>query len=360
MDGAALYRLVEEYAEFGIHRTGTAADHLTAEWLAVQLSDRGLAVDRDEFPFARWQADGEVTVGGEPVDWIGVHREWDGAVPPGPVHAVARSVGHGGEMPFDDVVAEATAAGCTSVVLATEHHAGSLVAVNRAPGQATGFPVLLVPGRLGDRLSEAEVRVDVTATTVAGRTANLVARNDVPGDPLVLGTPLTGWFTCAGERGTGIAVLLELVERFAHLPLLVVATAAHEFDNEGLERWFAGWDGAARAVVHVGAAVASEEPDPDGGRRLASTRMARIRGAGHADAMVEALGDARYTTFVDPEQWLGEGAVWQRRPMPILSLSGAGPWFHTPEDLPEASTSPEALAVAADAVSRAAALLLDG
>ena len=358
MDGNGLYRLVEDYAACGDHRAGTSVDHLTAAWMASQLADRGLTVEVDEFPFARWQAEGEVTVAGEPVDWLGVHREWDGPVSAGPVHAVGGSVGFGGEMPFDDVVSDAVTAGAVSVVLATEHHAGSLVAVNRAPAQATGFPVLLVAGREAERLADGEVRVDVTASTVAGRTANVLARNDMPGDPLVIGTPMTGWFRCAGERATGIAVLLELVERFADRPLLVVASTAHEFDNEGLHRWITGRDRNAAAVVHVGAAVASEEPDSEGGRRLASTRLGFVRGAADGDGVAEALEAACYRVVPDPTGWLGEGAVWQEWPVPILSLSGMGPWFHTPEDVPEASTSPASLVTAADAVADAVAALL--
>ena len=57
---------------------------------------------------------------------------------------------------------------------------------------------------------------------------NLEARNGL--EAVLITTPLTGWFGCAGEQGTGVAVLLDLVERFADRPLLVLATGGHELD----------------------------------------------------------------------------------------------------------------------------------
>src|SRR5262245_47908170 len=41
LDGKALYRDVQEYAAFGEHRTATAADVKTSQWLKRQLESAG-------------------------------------------------------------------------------------------------------------------------------------------------------------------------------------------------------------------------------------------------------------------------------------------------------------------------------
>ena len=178
MEGDRLFGLVEEYAAFGDHRTGSDADHATTGWLVQQFADRGLTVEVDAYGFDRWQAHGDVTIDDEPVEHLALHGEWEGPVPEGPVLATGYSVGFGGEQSFEAVAGAAQSSGYTSAVLATEHPHGSLVGVNRAPGEETGFPIVLVPAREAGRLDGAEgsrIRVDLTAEIGPGTTANVVA-----------------------------------------------------------------------------------------------------------------------------------------------------------------------------------------
>ncbi len=355
-----MYGLVEEYAAFGDHRTGSEADHATTQWVAEELNDRGLTVEVASFGFDRWQAHGEVSIDDEAVERLALHGEWEGPVPEGPVLAAGYSVGFGGEQSFDAVAGAARASGCTSAVLATEHPHGSLVGVNRAPGDETGFPIVLVPGREADRLDGAEtgrIRVDLTAGTSPGTTANVVAANGVEGRPLLLTTPMTGWFGCAGERGTGVAVLLDLVERLADRPLMVLATSGHELLYDGVRRWVADRRVDATAIVHVGADVATEAYGDGGVRSLASSRVAFCGGTPATESVEEALAPGAWSFVPEPDSWLGEGEVWCQTGSPLLSVTGAGPWFHTPQDTPSNSTSPDSLAVCAAALGEAAEAL---
>ncbi len=356
MEGDRLFGLVEEYAAFGDHRTGSDADHATTVWVAQELADRGLTVEVATYGFDRWQVHGEVSIDDEPVEHLALHGEWEGLVPEGPVLATGYSVGFGGEQSFEAVAGAAQSSGYTSAVLATEHPHGSLVGVNRAPGEETGFPIVLVPGREAGRLDAVEgrrIRVDLTAETGPGTTANVVAANAVEGRPLLLTTPMTGWFGCAGERGTGLAVLLDLVERLADRPLMVLSTAGHELQYDGVKRWVADRRLDATAIVHVGAAAASEAPEDAGRRALAPTRVAFCGGSTATAAVGEALAPGAWSFVPEPDAWLGEGEVWCRTELPLLSVTGAGPWFHTPEDTPSNSTSPDSLAVCAAALGEA-------
>jgi hypothetical protein len=236
------------------------------------------------------------------------------------------------------------------------------VAVNRAPGDETGFPVVLVPGREAARLEGTEgsrIEVDLAAEVVPGTTANVVAANGVEGMPLLLTTPMTGWFGCAGERGTGLAVLLELVERFADRPLLVLATTGHELLYEGVRRWVAERSLEVSAIVHVGADLATEAYGEGGVRALATSRVAFCGRSTAAAGVGRALEPGGWAFREDPAAWLGEGEVWSGFDVPLLSLTGAGPWFHTREDTPAGSTSPQSLATVADALADAVVALDD-
>ena len=77
----------------------------------------------------------------------------------------------------------------------TAHPEGSLVGINRVIGGGSGFPTVLVAGREQDRLTGARVHLELDARLVPGETTNVVAANDLAGPPLLLTTPLTGWFT---------------------------------------------------------------------------------------------------------------------------------------------------------------------
>jgi hypothetical protein len=356
MERDRLFGLVDEYTAFGDHRTGSDADHATTGWVAQELTDRGLTVEVDTYEFERWRARGHVTIDDEPVEHLALHGEWEGPVSGGPVLVTGYSVGFGGEQSFEAVAGAAQASGYTSAVLATEHPHGSLVGVNRAPGEETGFPIVLVPGREADRLDQTEgsrIRIDLTAETSPGTTANVLATTGGAGTPLLPTTPTTGRFGCAGERGTGLAVLLDLVERLDDRPLMVLSTAGHELQYDGLKRWVADRCLDVAAIVHVGADVATEAADGLGARALAATRVAFCAGSPEADRVDAALAPGGWSFVPEPDSWLGEGEVWSEFDLPLLSVTGAGPWFHTPEDTPSNSTSPESLAVCAAALGEA-------
>ena len=182
-------------------------------------------------------------------------------------------------------------AGAPVTVVATRSPSGGLVAPNRSPAQSgSGLPALLVAGALAERLRTASVRARVAARIVRGRTSNVIGRVGAgpDRDRILLTTPLSGWFRCGGERGTGIAVMLAVAERLAAegVPILVNGNSGHELVDLGAHR-FAETKPAARAVFHFGAGVAAGEYDGDD---LRLTDRFKIRawapGAGAALAAV--------------------------------------------------------------------------
>ena len=356
MDGSTLYRLVEAYERLGVHRAGTGVDRATVDWLEARLRSVGFRTSRTPVPFDRYLVDSKLTADGATIDHLPLAYEWCGSVETTDVAVFDVDIGHGGHTDaVDDAAREASASGSTAAVLATRHPDGSLVAANRTIGDRGGIPTVLVAGRDHDRLRAARsVRLRMHARRQPATTENLTARNDVDGIPLLLTTPLTRWFRCSGERGTGIAVLLDLVERFADHPLLVLATGGHELDYLGVRRWVADDPPPVAAIAHIGASVACDASDRTGRRRLVTTRIARTDvGGPTADAMGAALATAAYRFEASTASWGGESEVLCELGAPMLSVTGAGAAFHTPEDVTADVTSPASLALASAALGDA-------
>ena len=355
-----LYRIVCEYAALGHHRSGTDRDTATTEWFAELMSDLG-DVTTAPVEFVRYEASSELTVDGRPLEHLPLYYEFTGEVDTSDV-AVRRFDPVGGGFPdvADKLIEVTRQDGHEALVICTDHPDGELVAINRElAASPSGLPTVLVAGRHYDTLASSAVRLRLRAGLVAGRTTNIEVSNDQPGRPLVLTTPLNGWFGAAGERGTGIAVLRHVAERLTDRPLTVVATGGHELGYMGAYAWVDRCTEPPACIAHIGASLAVETT-VEGGRRLIDSRIAMTTlGDSAAGEVAAALDEAGIKLRCDSDSWLGEGEAWSLLGVPVLSTTGAGPDFHTPSDTPERATSPGSLATVADAVHRAVAAFCD-
>ncbi|MEM8706226.1 MAG: hypothetical protein AAGE98_07205 [Actinomycetota bacterium] len=359
MNGAQLYEIVEAYERLGIHRAASDVDRATIDWVDALLESRGLTTTRIAAPFDRYATSSSLIADGVEIEHLPFFYEWIGSVDTTDVEVVLADAHAGGrDGDLDDTT---NAAGRDALIVATEHPEGSLVAVNREARLRDGRPTVLVAGRDHDRLAAASrVHLQLDARIESAATTNLEARNGIAGEPILLTTPLTGWFGCAGERGTGLAVLLDLVERFADLPLLVLATGGHELDYLGVRQWVASTTEQPRAIVHVGASVAVDTPDDDGVRRLVATRLAMTDAGGDTAARIgAALEPAAFVYHSQTDRWIGESEVFCEMARPMLSFTGSGIDFHTPEDTASRVTSPASLELVATAIGDAVDALLD-
>ena len=145
-------------------------------------------------------------------------------------------------MPVDAVFG----AGAKAAIIITNGPTGKIIALN-ADGEKPMFkgPVgVLAPAEAGPFLAAAMTHSQGTFTLTgkSGRRAafNVVGRIDRgKGRWLVVSTPRSGWFGCAGERGGGIAAWLDLARRMpAALPdhdLAFLCNSGHEYENLGAE-----------------------------------------------------------------------------------------------------------------------------
>jgi len=366
--GALLYQLVEAYSALGDHRTGTPLDHATLAWFATELGKRGARVDKIPYQFERYEAHCRLTADAAAVEALPLYYEAVGKVHSSRLHlaglAINASIPGNSIAPhLDEVIARARISGADAAILATSGAGGHLVALNRAPVLGSGFPTVLVPGSALPMLRQAAVHLDLDARLEPGASATVIGHLG-PGDatnPVVVATPLSGWFRCAGERGTGIAIALQLSTDLAERwPVLVVGTTGHELQYFGLRRFLAAHALHPSAVIFLGADLATIPLGPESGATVPSFHQARTTaGEGLAKRLEEVLAPVRFPVRSNPAQWSGEGEEWVRLGAPLLSLASRSPLFHTAQDLPEHATSPEQLAVTQTAVSRAAQLFLE-
>ena len=364
--GANLYEVVCEYAALGAHhRTGTAEDARTLDWFEDRLRALGASVERQPWSFDRYDAEWSVAIDGEEVAALPLFYEGTGEVDSSAPHtATVAAVPAGSFSTWGAVISGARASGAPVAVVATESPSGRLVAPNRSPAHApSGLPALLVAGECAGRLRAARVRARLAARIVAGRTSNVLGRIGAgpDRDRVLLTTPLSGWFRCAGERGTGIAVLLAVAERLAAegVPLLVNGNSGHELVDLGAHH-LAETKPEARAIVHFGASVAAGER-AGAGIRLADGVRVRAWVPGAGPALAEAFAPLGKVPLVlddaagaRPDSWVGEGRAWCTLGRPLLSMAGGFSLFHTPEDVAERATAPDLLERVYQAVVQAA------
>ena len=206
--------------------------------------------------------------------------------------------------------------------------------------------------RLIGRMDEA-----ATGANVMGR---LIRRED--SDWIVVSTPASGWFTCGGERGPGIAILLALAEwasaRRGNVNYLFVANSGHELDFLGArllhDAHLAPPPERTRAWLHLGASIATPPwRHVDGvlrpsdqvttGTLQATAALAPIMRRAFADLPMYTLRtDTQIGEFRDLAQhgYRGVGVV-----------GGSDPWFHVERDDPSAVSAVTLAAVSRDAAA---------
>lgn len=352
-----LHDLVVEYADLGVHRTGTDVDQRTIEWFSAQLAARGFATTQAPFGFERYDTQVEVSLDGEPIEadarFYGPSGVFDATVTVVDVPVDRAWLGDG-----DTECIRPDHDGHV-VVCRTVGQVGDIAMPNRLPLRSDGPFVALVAPR--DVPSGAKVRVRARAGRVPARSATVVGRSGPRTDrPLIVTTPLSGWYRCAAERGTGIAALLHLV---SHLPpevdVVVVATTGHELHHLGLVNWLRSTDVVPRGVLHLGASVGACEPasSPGDDPLPSPARVVFHRTA--SEAVIAPLVDQGFRTVHNPPDWLGEGRNWSQLEAPLVSVTGGFSRFHTASDLPLVSTDPRVLDRVSAAVVDVAHRLLE-
>jgi CubicO group peptidase (beta-lactamase class C family) len=390
-DGERLYADVEKYVSFGDHRTATAADAQTAQWLGAELTKQGYAVNYPEFPLRQYFFDRATITGGR--DTISVFPQWwvnehirqpvegqliavssASADPNGKIALL--TVAEGRIQPVLRLIDTLTKRGAAAAVIITENLSGEVEAFNAAfrpeslPGMATyafspKIPVVLAAA--GDRAklsallaNRQPVRLSVIGEYRDVRGKNVYGAIGTGKKHIVISTPISGWFGGGGERGPGVAVWLALARWAATLKtdytFVFTGHSGHEIGGLGAHLFL---DKLAPPVedthlwIHLGAGLATRatRQTPNGLAKLGEADSLRnfFYSAPVKDAFLKAFEKIKAQKFDVKDRNAGELIYVAQKGYPrILGVSYAHPWFHTPADS-ASCTSPRLLAEVASA-----------
>lgn len=287
---------LNRYVAFGIKRAGGPGDTACGAWLAGELEAAGYAVERQTFqaPFFEetridLTCEGQTaavypqpivrTTGADGVSGPLVRVDGAGRFA-GPMQGAIALVdvaygrwssmlSRGLRAPVD----AAFAAGAAAAVVITNGPTGKVIALN-ADGREPMFPgpvALIAPEMAGPFLAGAVQRKTATLRIEGqgGRrdAFNFVGRLDRrKGRWIAVSTPRSGWFTCAAERGPGVAAWLDLARwAVTGLPdhdLAFICNTGHEYEYLGAAeamKEIAPPVEATRFWLHIGANVAARD-----------------------------------------------------------------------------------------------------
>ncbi|MBV9833474.1 MAG: hypothetical protein JO055_03645 [Alphaproteobacteria bacterium] len=369
--GERLYGIVEGYSKWPHHRSATPEGRNTVSFIDSELKKLGAPTKRIPYEFDRYEFFAEVRAKGRLLESLPLFYEAFNQV--SSTTPIIRPVTLENNVDRKEIAGSITSppnAKSPIVLLPTfskfgaEPPKGTLIGVDADPARkGSGIPTLMISGEHLETLKAGGVAVEFRAKRLTDRDETITAELGAGGlQPLVITTPIGGWFTAAGERGTGIAIALELAAFFAReMPVIFIATTGNELEFNGLKsfiKW--GYKVEPYGVVHIGAAVGAGTKKP--GERtmsLASTRVAMSsKPAGPNTGMGAALKPGN---FAGTERFTNEGAIWREflgKDVPLLSFDGTFPLMRTPDDLPDLATTPALMETAYKSVLDATRALL--
>lgn len=377
LSGEALYNDVIDYFNMGDHRVATEVDLRTSDWIARELRAAGLSVTFQPFRlrqffvrrlslgiagrthrcFPLWypRSAGSAPLQAKLAEFQKSASSLQGRIalvrfPFDPRTSVFKGSGHA------EMIERAAKAGALAVVAITEGATGEVIALN-SPEDAAPWPVpvLLVGARDQQSVLEAaRSGADVTflldgRDDPAAEARNVVGRLAGEKGLIVISTPQSGWFRCAGERGPGIALFLALARwasrRQTKPSYLFVSTSAHELGGQGMKHFqdkLAPPAATVTAWLHLGAGIATYlwEETATGLRKL---RQADSRRYLMCSADLESMlattfaGHAGLTPVVGRP--VGEMEFIIKRGYSSFGIAAGHRFHHTPADSPEMTDS---------------------
>ena len=266
------------------------------------------------------------------------------------------------------IVLAASKAGAAGIVAVTESATKEIIALNTPAGAGPWpIPVVLV-GQRDEPLLVAAARSGIDASLLLdgeddsqAQAKNVIARVDQGRDLIVISTPQSGWFRCAGERGPGIALFLGLARwasrRKSGSSFLFVSTSGHELGGLGMSAFLKDLAPARERVlcwIHLGAGIAtySWEETAAGLRRLREPDSKRLLMS--TPDLVPVLtttfaGLTGLTPTVD--RAVGEYEFMHKAGYRVFGIAAGHRFHHTPADSPE-TTGPEIMEPVARALVR--------
>jgi hypothetical protein len=298
--GAPVDRIEEDlarFAGFGSKASGGPGDTASGAWIESELQAAGYTVARQAFDAPFFSA----AVAQLSVDGADIALLAQALVVPTPAGGVTGplvrvdpvSVGAAKlagaivlvDLPFQrwssalakpiaDTLARAWAGGAVAAVIVTNGPTGEAIALNvSAEFGPVAKPVAILAPKLARPVMLAAAEAKSATLRIEGQRGtrpafNLIGRIDRGQRHwIVVSTPRSGWFGCAGERGSGLAAWLALarwaVAALSGHNLAFVCNSGHEYEYLGSEKALAAKlpppPGDTSFWMHLGANVATRD-----------------------------------------------------------------------------------------------------
>lgn len=233
-NGNELFSTVQKFVSLGEHRTGTPADLATSDWLGKELGSYGYDVKYLEFPIRQFfpekvsLSSGKDTVKAFPLWWVNedINRTVTGTLVDASkekalkkssialIHLPLKQKRANPKVYIDSLINR----GVTGIVAITDNESGEIEAYNTNKDQKPWeVPIILIAPKDSAK-ALAFVKSGKPVTLAINGTFKEVKGRNVYGTIgngykyIVISTPISGWFTCGGERGSGIAIWLSLAK----------------------------------------------------------------------------------------------------------------------------------------------------
>lgn len=350
------YQFVETYSNFGWHRTGWPSTEPLSRWLVDLLEAKGAWVELKPFSYPHFKSETSIVSDAKQLEaellyfcWTGKHEIINPFLSNIDAHASEESI----SSQLDNLVFQAHQSQKDGLLIETRSPVGGLCGINRTHGTEYGFPIVLCSPDTLDSLRNISFSIQCEASVHQGSAQNIIAHFPGPKqmNPIIVTTPISGWFHCAGERGTGLVIAINVARRLSQeVPVDLILTSGHELGCLGGHDAASSYGDTAAAVVHIGSCVANIDVKLDS---RCSATPAVLNKVTKALASLN-LKPTQPIDAPDPAHWIGESQCWASKQIPMLSIAGQAPYFHTKGDRTRASTTPELLEHAEAAIIRAA------
>ncbi len=343
--------IIHAYEQQGIHRTATETDGNSGTWLMGEVRESGLKPGRENFNISRIDpVTSTITAGSRRVEGLPL---FDGGFTDARgVKGRMGALGSAAEIGVTELTPNAAERGALLEARRASRHL-AIVAITRGgrpglcPSNAESFlhpfgpPVLQISSEesgwaedLAKRGSEAAVIAHVGRTPAeAFNVTASIPGKDPSLPPLVIMTPRSGWWSCASERGGGIACWLELIRAMHGMKpdreVLFVASSGHELGQLGIEIYAQRRPSLikhSRAWIHFGANIGAAQ-DPGNNIQASDDEMEAMM-AEHMTAAGLKIG-RRVPRGTVPG---GEAGVVHRGGGRYMSVIGRSALFHNPLD----------------------------
>jgi hypothetical protein len=382
--GDALYRDVLRYSDLGEHRAGTEVDRATSEWLFREIREAGLDARMAPVAFRQFFPEHHsLTVDDRQLECFPLW--WPTVTGPTPMAAALAAYREGGPPghlagkigvitfprprgsstitagSYHNALIKAAAdAGAVAIAAITPERSGDFIGQNAGYGETPWpVPVLLVAGRDEEFLNKAAAEGREAFFLLDGsyRSAtldNVIGTIGGTDNLVVVTTPSSGWFRCAGERGPGVALWLAMARWASRRPrtdlgFLFAATPGHELHGVGMRQFLdeeAPPPDKVRCWIHFGAGAANDawEETPRGLRRLARPEVRYVMySEGLLPLLEKAFEGIPAINLVHSDGLPSAMSFVLRRGYRGFGVVSGHAFVHAPGDLARRVTGPELL-----------------